>query len=130
MQYSGNMPVIYANKNFDISSKLNVLKTEAPYIVDKLDNHKDKLWNDCMTFLGINNANTAKRERLISSEVEANDQLINYYLNCFYKTRRKACDILNEKFGTNVEVVLNKDILELLAETTISNDEEGSDNNG
>ena len=123
MQYSGNMPVIYGNKNFDVSSKLNVLKTEAPYIVDKLDTHKDKLWNDCMTFLGINNANTSKKERLVTSEVESNDQLINYYLNCFYKKRKEACDILNKKFGTNVEIVLNKEVVDLLARTTQSLEE-------
>jgi len=125
MQYSGNMPVIYGNKNFDVSSKLNVLRTDAPYIVDKLEDHKHNLWNDCMTFLGINNANTSKKERLVTSEVESNDQLINYYLNCFYKTRKKACDILNEKFGTNVEIVLNKEVVDLLAETTKALEEEG-----
>ena len=125
MQYSGNMPVIYGNKNFDISSKLNVLRTDAPYLVDKLEEHKHNLWNDCLTFLGINNANTSKKERLITSEVESNDQLINYYLNCFYKTRKKACDILNEKFGTNVEIVLNKEIIDLLAETMKEGDENG-----
>ena len=120
MQYSGNIPVIYGNKNYDVSSKLNVLRTDAPYVVDKLDVHKDKLWNECMTFLGINNANTSKKERLITSEVESNDQLINYYLNCFYKKRKEACDILNKKFGTNVEIVLNKEVVDLLAETTQS----------
>lgn len=125
MQYSGNMPVIYGNKNFDISSKLNVLRTEAPYLVDKLEEHKHNLWNDCLTFLGINNANTSKKERLITSEVESNDQLINYYLNCFYKTRKKACDILNEKFGTNVEIVLNKEIIDLLAETMKEGEDDG-----
>lgn len=128
MQYSGNMPVIYGNKNFDVSSKLNVLRTDAPYIVDKLEDHKHNLWNDCMTFLGINNANTSKKERLVTSEVESNDQLINYYLNCFYKTRKKACDILNEKFGTNVEIVLNKEVVDLLAETTEALEKEGVDN--
>ena len=128
MQYSGNMPVIYGNKNFDVSSKLNVLKTEAPYVVDKLDYHKDKIWNDCMTFLGINNANTSKKERLVTSEVESNDQLINYYLNCFYKKRKEACDILNKKFGTNVKIVLNKDVVKLLADTTKPLREESNDN--
>ena len=128
MQYSGNMPVIYGNKNFDVSSKLNVLRTDAPYIVDKLEDHKHNLWNDCMTFLGINNANTSKKERLVTSEVESNDQLINYYLNCFYKTRKKACDILNEKFGTDVQIVLNKEVVDLLAETTQALEEEGESN--
>ena len=128
MQYSGNIPVIYGNKNFDVSSKLNVLRTDAPYVVDKLDTHKDKIWNDCMTFLGINNVNTSKKERLVTSEVESNDQLINYYLNCFYKKRKEACDILNKKFGTNVSIVLNKDVVELLADTTKPLREESNDN--
>ena len=34
MQYSGNTPFIFGNKQFDISNKLNVLKTDAPYLVD------------------------------------------------------------------------------------------------
>ena len=117
MNYSGNAPVIYGNKNFDLSTKLNVLRTDAPYIVDKLEEHKHNLWNDCMTFMGINNANVSKKERLITSEVESNDDLINYYLICFYKTRKQACDILNKKYGTNVKVVLNKEVLDLLNET-------------
>jgi Phage Connector (GP10). len=64
MNYSGNMPVIYGNKRFDLSNKLNVLRTDAPFIVDKLEEHKHNLWNDCMTFLGINNANTSKKKDL------------------------------------------------------------------
>lgn len=127
MNYSGNMPVIYGNKRFDLSNKLNVLRTDAPYIVDKLEEHKHNLWNDCMTFLGINNANTSKKERLITSEVEANDDLVNYYLNCFYKTRKKAADEIKEKYGIDVKVVLNKEVLDLLKETKI--DIEGVEDN-
>ena len=127
MNYSGNMPVIYGNKRFDLSNKLNVLRTDAPYIVDKLEEHKHNLWNDCMTFLGINNANTSKKERLITSEVEANDDLINYYLNCFYKTRKKAADEIKEKYGIDVKVVLNKEVIDLLKETKL--DVEGVEDN-
>ena len=92
MQYSGNIPFIFGNKQFDISNKLNVLKTDAPYIIDKLDVHKHQIFNDALTILGIDNANTDKKERLITNEVESNEQLITYYLNCWYKTRKKACD--------------------------------------
>ena len=49
-----------------------------------------------------------------------NNNILNYYLNCFYKKRKEACDILNKKFGTNVEIVLNKEVVDLLAETTQS----------
>ena len=114
MQYSGNTPFIFGNKQFDISNKLNVLKTDAPYIIDKLDVHKHQIFNEALTVLGIDNANTDKKERLITNEVESNEQLITYYLNCFYKTRKKACDEINEKFGLNISIELNKDIIDLL----------------
>lgn len=114
MQYSGNTPFIFGNKQFDISNKLNVLKTDAPYIIDKLDVHKHQIFNDALTVLGIDNANTDKKERLITNEVESNEELIKYYLNCYYKTRKKACDEIKEKFGLNIDIELNKDIIDLL----------------
>ena len=109
MQYSGNTPFIFGNKQFDISNKLNVLKTDAPYLIDKLEDHKHEIWNEALTYLGIDNANTDKKERLITSEVESNDDLINYYLNCFYKTRKDACDRINEKYNLKENEYLKKD---------------------
>ena len=117
MQFDGNVPVIYGNKEFNLDSKLNVLNTNAPFVIDKLENYKHELQNDCMTFLGINNANTQKRERLITDEVNANNDLINYYLNCFYKTRKQACDLINKKYDLNIKLVLNKEMIELLNTT-------------
>ena len=129
MQYSGNTPFIFGNKQFDISNKLNVLKTDAPYLVDKLDVHKHQIFNDALTVLGIDNANTDKKERLITNEVESNEQLITYYLNCFYKTRKKACENINEKFGLDIDIELNKDVIDLLnvTEGDIINDDKGDD---
>ena len=127
MQYSGNTPFIFGNKQFDISNKLNVLKTDAPFIIDKLDIHKHQIFNEALTVLGINNANTDKRERLITDEVESNDQLINYYLNCFYKTRKKACDEINDKYGLDIKIVLNKEAIDLLKTTENDINKEGDD---
>ena len=131
MQYSGNTPFIFGNKQFDISNKLNVLKTDAPFIVDKLDVHKHQIFNDALTVLGIDNANTDKKERLITDEVESNNQLITFYLNCFYKTRKKACDEINKKYDLNIKIELNKEVMDLLNEITndiIDYNEEGEDN--
>lgn len=117
MQYSGNIPFVYGNKNFDINQKINSIKTEAPYLIDKITQHKHEILNECLTFLGIDNANTDKKERLITDEVESNNDLINKFLNCFYKTRKKAVDEINNKFfnGENIiELEINKDILNLL----------------
>ena len=135
MQYSGNTPFIFGNKQFDISNKLNVLKTDAPYLIDKLDVHKHQIFNDALTVLGIDNANTDKKERLITNEVESNEQLVTYYLNCWYKTRKKSCDEINKKFfnGENkIEIVLNKDVVDLLnkTENDIIDNEDGGVNDG
>ena len=130
MQYSGNTPFIFGNKQFDISNKLNVLKTDAPYLIDKLDIHKHQIFNDALTVLGIDNANTDKKERLITNEVESNEQLITYYLNCFYKTRKRACEQIKEKFNIDITIELNKDIIDLLniTENDIINYDRGDDN--
>lgn len=117
MQYSGNTPFIFGNKQYDLSNRLSVLNTNAPYLLDKLTLYKHEIWEECLTFLGINNANTDKKERLITDEVNSNNELINYYLNCFYKPRKEACDRINEKYGLNIKIKLNKDILDLI-ETT------------
>ena len=130
MQYSGNTPFIFGNKQFDISNKLNVLNTNAPYLIDKLDNHKHQIFNEALTILGINNANMDKKERLITDEVQSNDQLINYYLNCFYKTRKKACDEINKKFGLNIKIKLNDEVMDLLKETNNVNIDVESGENG
>lgn len=129
MQYSGNIPFIFGNKQYDISNRLNVLKTDAPYLIDKLELHKHEIWNEAMTYLGIDNANTDKKERLITDEVESNNELINYYLNCFYKTRKKACDEINERYNLDIEIELNKDVLDLLntTESDIINYDRGDD---
>ena len=132
MQYSGNTPFIFGNKQFDISNKLNVLKTDAAYLIDKLELHKHEIWNEALTYLGIDNANTDKKERLITDEVESNNDLISYYLNCFYKTRKQACDLINERYKLNIEIELNKEITKLLnvSENDIINYEDRSDENG
>ena len=114
MNYSGNTPVLFSNKDFNINQKINCMKTDAPFLIDKLENHKHQIWNEALTYLGIDNANTDKKERLITDEVESNNELINYYLNCFYKTRKEACDLINKKYNLNIKIKLNKDVLELL----------------
>lgn len=117
MQYDGNNPFIFGSKTFELGSKINALKTDAPYLIDKLELHKHEIWNECLTYLGIDNANTDKKERLITDEVESNNEIIKYYLNCFYKTRKKACDEINKKYfygAEQISIKLNDEVLDLL----------------
>lgn len=58
------------------------------------------------TLVGINNANTSKRERLNIEEVEVNDMEIEMMFRDELKCRQQQWDQFNKIFGTNVRVKL------------------------
>lgn len=107
-QWNGNEPVIFGDKSFEPDS-IRVLKTDAPVVFPELQQQKLAIWNECLTFLGINNANTEKRERLITDEVEANNDHIDLSADCLLKARERAVDEINRIFGTNISVRLRRE---------------------
>lgn len=107
-QWNGFEPVIYGDSNLDLN-QITVLKTDAPIVFDKLQYQKHAIWNECMTFLGINNANQDKRERLVDDEVQANNEQVEISAHCMLKAREQACEEINKIFGTNISVELRVD---------------------
>lgn len=112
MQYEGNEPVIYANKNFD-NSGISVLKTDAPFVADKLQTHKNRIWAEAMTFIGINNNNMDKKERQISDEVNSNLEQISMSRQIGLNARRQGAEEINRMFGTDITVNYNPELEEL-----------------
>lgn len=102
-QWNGFEPVIFGSKDLDLEG-IKVLKTDAPIVFDKLQIQKHHIWNECMTFLGINNANMDKRERLVDDEVQANNEQIEMSVDVMLKSRELACKKINALFGTNISV--------------------------
>ena len=102
-QWSGNEPVIYGDKEMNIDG-VKVLKTDAPIVFDKIQIQKHQLWNEVMTFLGVNNANQDKKERLVDDEVQANNEQVKISLDVMLKARQSACSEINRIFGTNIKV--------------------------
>lgn len=82
----------------------DVLDTSAPYILDKLQQQKTDLKNELLTYLGINNNNNIKKERMIVDEVNANNEYTSINLDLMFDLREKACKEINEKFGLNISV--------------------------
>lgn len=97
-QYEGNRPVIFADKNLMENNKLTSIKTDAPYVVDKVSEYKKDIWNEMLTYLGINNLQNLKKERMITNEANQNNELINYYLQNKLATRKQFCKEFNEYF--------------------------------
>ena len=102
-QWNGFEPVIYGDKDLDLNG-VKVLKTDAPVVFDTLQIEKNHIWNECMTFLGINNANMDKRERLVDDEVQANNEQVEMFALIGLKARERACELINGLFGTKISV--------------------------
>lgn len=127
-QRNENEFVIFGSKELDLTG-IEVLKTESPIVFDKLQIQKNNVYNECMTFLGINNANTDKRERLITNEVNANNGQIQACEDVMLKAREKACDLINEifKLEPKISVKRRTDVNNILNKVNILN-EVGDDN--
>lgn len=101
MQYDGNQPYIFGDKNL-IPNGIKVLKTDAPYVADKLYQLKTQAWNEALTYLGISNLNIQKKERLVSDEVVRNMGGTIASRHSRLEMRRKACEEINRMFGTDI----------------------------
>ena len=98
-QYNGNQPFIFGNKNQLNDDLLKAIKTDSPYVADKLTEYKKEIWNEALTYLGINNISVQKKERLTENESNENNELVNLNLQTMLAPRIEACRQFNEKYG-------------------------------
>lgn len=98
-KYNGNQPFIFGDKDIISNDMLKAINTEAPYVADKLSEYKKEIWNEFLTFIGVNNIDVEKKERLISGESSSNNESINLNLMSYLEPRKKACKQFNDLFG-------------------------------
>ena len=98
-QYNGNQPFIFGDKAQLGENTIKSINTQAPYVADKITEYKKEIWNEALTFLGVNNIMLEKKERLVTDEANSNNELINLNLQSFLAPRQEACRQFNEKFG-------------------------------
>lgn len=128
MQYDGNEPFIFGDKNLDLQG-LKAIPTLAPFVGDKLMQLKFQIWNEAMTYLGISNVNMHKKERLLNDEVTRNmgSTVASRYTRL--DMRQRACEEINKMFGLNMSVDYKEDVQ--IISDTVDNaiDENGGANN-
>lgn len=109
-QVREGQPVIFGTEGLadamDQKIKVFDMKIDKDEILN-LQLAKQKLWNECMTLLGINNANQDKRERLVTSEVSANNSQVLLARNIGLDARRKAAKEINEMYPNLPEVTVS-----------------------
>lgn len=125
MKYEGNEPFIYGDKNLNPNEAIKSINTGAPYVADKIYQLKVQIWNEALTYLGISNVNTQKKERMISDEVMRNQGGVIASRYSRLEARRDAVKKINEMFGLNIEVNYRDDYREADDEFILPDDTQG-----
>lgn len=115
-QYDGNQPFIFADKSLDLDG-LTVLSTNAPFVADKLDELKNKAWNEALTYLGVSNVSINKKERLITDEVVRSQGGVVASRYSRLQARQTAIEQFNAIYGTTASVEFREDTTEGGAES-------------
>ncbi len=123
-----NTVLTYEDINLD---DIQLILEPAPYVADKIDIQKEKLWNEFLRLIGVANMNFQKKERNIKDEVLASQggTIASRYSR--FEPRQKAIKLINEKFGTKINVryydgipTSEKDVINDIEESEVIEDNE------
>lgn len=117
-EYEGNAPVIFGDSSLN-SDSIKAIRTDAPYLSDKIFQLKTQIWNEALTRLGIANVNTQKKERLVQDEVGVTTSAAVASRLSRLKAREQAVEQINKMFGTNISVRFNEKL-----DFTVEDDED------
>ena len=126
-QYDGNRPFIFGDKNqLSGENLIQSINTKADFVADKIMTYKKQIWNEALTYLGVNNIMEEKKERLVTGEVDSNNELINLNLQARLAPRKEACRQFNELFNFKgdkaIDVRVRSDLFNIIkqAESVVS----------
>lgn len=127
-KYDGNEPFIFGDKNLNPNA-IKTLKTDAPYVADRLYQLKTQIWNEALTYLGISNINITKKERLITDEVTRNQggTIASRYSRL--EARRDACKQINKIFSLDIWCDYREDY-QALTEEILTDGDDVTDDGG
>lgn len=96
-QVDGNVPAIFADKSLNPDA-IKALDTKTKFLGIELRDYIKGIENDLLTFLGVNNPAVDKRERLLTDEVNSNNELIESFFQLQLEARERACEEINRLF--------------------------------
>ena len=102
-------PAVYVKHGDGLTSDdIYYNHVKETYIANDVQLLKQSIKNDFLTEVGLNNANTDKRERLIVDEVNANNDEVQANVQHWLDNIREGLTHANELFGLNLSVKLRK----------------------
>lgn len=116
-QITDNEYAVFVSDNLN-QNALSVLPAGVPYIADKLQAQKEKLFNEALEAIGVYSAST-KRERENQIESAAGAGGADACRYTMLAARRKAAEEMNRLFGWNVSVHYREGVpMSLINDTT------------
>lgn len=109
-QKSDGVPYIFTSDDFDNQVRINVFNLNIQNFTKELQEVKNNIMSEGLTFFGIDNVDIFKRERLVSGETEQNNEQIFLNKNSMFQSRRKAVEEINSKFGLEIRVDISSEI--------------------
>lgn len=112
-KYDGNTPVIAATKNLlaDGRDTPVLYDLTVPYKAGDLQLYKRQLFSDALSYFGIENLQSEKKERQISDEIQTSMGYIEMRRYVRLNTRMEAAQKINSMFGLNVQPKFNNFVL-------------------
>ena len=87
-----------------LSDRLLFNQVKQQYIADDVEELKQRLMDDFLSDIGINNANTDKRERLNTFEVVSNTQEVRSGAEHWLQNIQDGFDVANRLYGLNLKI--------------------------
>lgn len=126
MIQANNVAILAPKDSNKEDFKFDVIQTNVPYLLDKLDAHKQVILSQILAILGINTVSLEKKERVVTAEANANEE---YAAKCFGSDLiywKMGVEEVNQKFGTNITVDKNDLWKEVINNGTLDDDNTGT----
>lgn len=104
MAVSTFTPVIIKKKLANPATDIEVLQTGAPYMANDILDTQARILNQAYTLIGVDNSFSSKKERLITAEVNGNNEQVLMFRASRLKMREDFCRAANAVFGTDMSV--------------------------
>ena len=99
-----NEPAVFVDDEFQNPNVTSQFINDVKFLNRDLMLYKKDLMHELIMWLGLNaNPSEGKKERLLSDEVNANNEMIDSIRSNFMRARDIACEQAKEKFGLDIK---------------------------
>lgn len=105
-------PAIITTKFYGLNGEkpINVMDLKPPFVADKMQTLKRQVYQEAITYLGIEANTSEKAERQVTEELTANMGETESMRQSPLASRKQFCKEFNKIYGTNIDVKFRSDL--------------------